>query len=171
MPAAAPTPSAGKPPACARKRGRFPRWNFRLIHTLTSREILSPMQGLKFPLTLNPGLCPGLSSVGLAALRNQRLSAPVSVWSFGVPCVLLRRKQSVPIGVHPWVKCFAPSRLCVEPEFRRCIRETRERGSSNPATVPAGNGFNPMRILFSAFASFGVFRGPRFGFRIRRICG
>ena len=33
------------------------------------------LSGLEILLTINPGRCPGLSSIGLAALRNQRQSA------------------------------------------------------------------------------------------------
>src|SRR5437879_627381 len=49
------------------------------IPTLTRLgKLLSPLQGLKILWTINPGRCPGLSSVGLAALSisvHQRSSA------------------------------------------------------------------------------------------------
>ena len=44
-------------------------------HSLTTanvREVLPPLQGLFGLLFFNPGRCPGLSSVGLSALRNAR---------------------------------------------------------------------------------------------------
>jgi hypothetical protein len=38
-----------------------------------SDPILPPLQGLKSSLTMNPGRCPGLSSVGLSALQFSRI--------------------------------------------------------------------------------------------------